>query len=134
MSPCGSPDLRGREANTVAASLVRATGKRQAQDGEALVQPPGIHLPLCPHCLLSVLLSANLSSPQGIMGAIPSACNAHCWAERSLLQGHLQGLFRMVTPLHPHHYHNGVTISIVIYVRPAPQSTGPPCLLFHHNP
>lgn len=77
-----------------------------------LSSPPGIRLPLCPHCLLSVPLSANLSfSPQGIMRAIPSARGAHWWAEMSLLQG----LFRLVRPLHPHHNHSGVIISIVIY-------------------
>ena len=124
-SPCGSPDLRGREAKSRGPSPVGATGKMQAQHGGAPVQPPGLHLPPTPPPPFCSFIQSTSPSSQAITRTIPSVCSAHCWAEISLPQGRLHSPFRLVRSPHLHHKHDRVTISIIPYVRPPRLSTGP---------
>ena len=115
------PDLKVMGAKREALRF-RATGRRWAQDGRLFSSLPGsISLQSLtsfqPQGLFSVPLSANLLHASGIYTAYSLSLQSHCWAEM-FSQGHLHQLFRQSGLYNTYHHHDGVTVSITIYVRP----------------
>ena len=101
----------------------RATGRRWAQDGRLFSSLPGsisLQSPTSfqPQGLFSVPLSANLLRASGIYTGYSLSLQSHCWAEMFFSQGHLHQLFRQSGLYNTYHNHDGVTVSITIYIRP----------------
>ena len=117
-----APDLRvmGAEREPLRS---RATGRRRAQDGRLFSSLPGsisLQFPTSfqPQGLFSVPLSANLLCVSGIYTGYSLSLQSHCWAEMFFFQGHLYQLFRQSGLHNTYHNHDGVTVSIMRYVRP----------------
>ena len=119
---CVAPDLRVMIAKREALRF-RASGRRWAQDRRLFSSLPGsmsLQSPTSfqPPGLFSLPFSANLLCASGIYTGYSLSLQSHCWAEMFFSQGHLHQRFTQSGLYNTYHNHDGVTVSITIYVRP----------------